>query len=205
MYATLAAEARIDLKNLTQAYIEKHGIEDAPHITSPSELAEWRYSLVKEVDYPAPNFEIEDPETYHDILATLMRDDIYGPYEQLFNGSTAPELAWFVGRTMDTLHKHQEPATKRPPILLVHDAETPEGRLPKFYEKIAPPTPHVSFADTIGMMQDEVMQDKAMHIMNETLKDYPQTTRNPIVLCDAVRDFAKTHNLQIGEAESQSR
>ena len=197
-YARIALQARTDLRHIATAYAELHGLDEHEIIT-PLELAEWRYCKVKGVDRHSPDFIVKDQQTYNDIMNKVMRDDMFGPYQELFNNSTDPELAWFIGRSMEVLHKHQPTPKPQRPVFMLHDELTPEGRLPRFYDKLEPPAPKVSFADTIVMMQDEKSQAQASQLIKKSFDRNQYSEPNILGLLDAAHDFAKTHKIDMGD------
>lgn len=199
-YAVIVSDAGDDLRDLAIAYVDKHGIESeggTEGLDSPGALAALRYGRVVGMDGTAPHFTIDHPLKFSEIMEKLMKDDLFGPYQEVFDGNAVPELAWFIGRSMEVLHAEQEATPHhRTPILKVHDAITPEGRLPKLYDKLKVTGARVRFADTIAMMQDETMQARASELMTDTLSSHPNVAASIGGLLDASREFLDTHKLR---------
>lgn len=200
-YVDLCIDAADDLRDLVTAYQESHQIPES--VGTVGELASQRYKRVIGIDSDAPSFTLQYPKKYSEIMVNLLRNDLYGPYTDMTRGHMAPELAWFIGRSMEQVHKEDSTrsASLDVPDLSVIDAISPEGRLPALYarllEKHVPP--QAEGMDQIDMMRDRGMQIRAMGKMKPVFEKHPLGTSGDIsidTLLNAKRAFKERYKIQ---------
>ena len=202
-YADMLIDANRDLCNLAIAYADKHGIPEENNIDSYAALATMRYSSVVGMDDATSDIvTIEDPEKFADIMEKLIRDDLLGPYKDVLAGASAPHLAWFVGRAIEVIEEKQKNTPHhRTPVFKVHDHQSPEGRIPKIYERMKLIGPRVTYEDQIAMMQSESVQQEVKAMLKPIFTRYPNAANDIGQLLSARALFEATHEINKGPGQ----
>jgi hypothetical protein len=187
-YASLILDAAEDLHDLAEAYIGQEHIQ-AEEDTERDirSLANMRSSravghLPKEETFP----ESSDLYTH----ARHVLECLFAPYNRAFHSNMTLEHAWFIGRAMNVLEAQQTKTHSASHVrMVVHKP----GQQPEDARAAAPPA--VTYEDSIAMLQQPAMQQRAATMISDTMRHYPHSASSLLDMIDASNAFLKAHHL----------